>query len=197
MKKQLLLVCIIISTFLSLFLFNSCKNKADQEGNETQDSTNIVVKIGDDYLKPSDDDDLIVFLYLNIIDTKDDYDKFDYYFIHNDSPDKKLKINSPTVTDDDGTQDLEPTFVSLNFGPRNKLPIGDEDFVKYNFKIKRIDKKDASIFEPLDDKYKGDWTYKKLLAIDSKVVIQSIRIKFNDPTYPGSITPPIKPIDSP
>ena len=192
MKKYLLLVCIVISTALSSLLFNSCGNIKPDDGKK-ENPTDITAR-DSDYLKPSDEDDLIVFLYFDVIDK--DYDKYDYYFVHNKAPKNKVKLNNPTIQEqpNDPRQDLEPSFITLNFGSRKNLK--DADPVDYNFKIERIDRKDTSKIETLDE-FKGKYNYIDLKKINSKIVIQSVKIKFNDAGYPGSIQPPIKPNEQP
>lgn len=170
MKKQLILVFITIS----LFLASCCNTNQNENGQQLKIEA-----------PATDDDDLIVLLYYNVIDT--DYENFTYSFIHNKTPDTKVKLNNPAL---EGAT-LEPSFIVLNFGPRGGLS-GNID---YGFKIEREGKDGKT---ELLDEYKNMYTYEVLKKLNSKVVIQSVKISFDpDSPLPIVITPPIKPTPQP
>jgi len=182
MKKLLFVLPVII-----LFL-NSC----DPSQKKTDTTESDVSSIEPFQLAPKTGDDLLVLLYLNITDL--DYKRYVYEFSHNKTPDKKFTIQQPTITNSNGIDIAqEPNFVLLNLGKMNSLP--DNNYVDYNFTITRTDKQGNS--EPLDYS-KNKYTYKELKMLNSKIVIQSLKINFKkDPTLPGHISPPIKPSEQP
>lgn len=181
MKKLVFLFSIVTI----LFCFTSCKNETSSTTTTVSEPASTAFR-----LDAEETDDLLVLMYINITDT--DFGKYKYFFEHNKAPNKKFEINPPYKN----KIMLEPSFLLLNLGVRGNLP--DAEKVNYDFKIYRELADGSGKPEFLKDYKNSDYTYAELKKLNSKFVIQSIKVNFStDSSLPGHISPPIKPIDQP